>query len=67
MPDFDAVDAGEDIDAVGGEDAECAHVEIVEPGDVDEGGAARHVGDEEIGHDNRGYAEIDIVDEEEWK
>ena len=31
MPDFEAVDAGEDVDGVGGEDGDEGHVGVVEP------------------------------------
>ena len=35
LGDFDAVDAGEDVDAVGAEDGDGGHVGVVEPAEVD--------------------------------
>ena len=35
MRDFDAVDAGEDVDAIAGEDGDAGHVGVVEPAKVE--------------------------------
>ena len=36
LGDFDAVYAGEDVDAVGAENGNCGHVDIVEESEVEE-------------------------------
>lgn len=71
LANFDAVDAGVDVDAVGGEDGESGHVEVVEGAEVDEArvgvgyGCVGDVGEEEARDDDGGYAEVNVVDEQE--
>ena len=61
MRDFDAVDASEDVDAVGAEDSDGSHVGVVEPAYVNEG---TKVGFELDGHGDVGHAVVDEVDHE---
>lgn len=62
MGDFDAVYAREDVDAVGAEDGDGEHVEVVEEAELEQ---FAEVGAQGDGDHNVGYAEIDEVDDEE--
>lgn len=62
LGDFDAVDAGEHVDALGAEHGNAGHVEVVEGAEVEE---LAQVGLELDGDDDGGYVEVDEVDDEE--
>ena len=62
LGDFDAVDAGEHVDALGAEHGNAGHVEVVEGTEVEE---FAQIGLELDGDDDGGYVEVDEVDDEE--
>lgn len=61
MGDFDAVDAGEDVDAIGAEDGDGGHVEVVDPTKIDQ---STEIGFELDGNDHVGHAVVNEVDDE---
>lgn len=61
LRDFDAVDAGEDVDAVGAEDGDAGHVGVVDPTKIDQ---VAEVGFELDWDDYVGDAVVDEVDDE---
>lgn len=62
LGDFDAVDAGEHVDALGAEHGNAGHVEVVEGSEVEE---LTEIWLELDGDDDGGYVEVDEVDDEE--
>lgn len=61
LGDFDAVDAGEHVDALGAEHGDAGHVDVVEEAEVEE---LAEVGLELDGDDDGGDVEVDKVDDE---
>lgn len=60
MGNFDAIDAGENIDAVGAENGNGSHVDVVERAELEE---LAEIGLQGDGDDDLGDAEIDKVDD----
>ncbi|KAI9742933.1 MAG: hypothetical protein M1818_003663 [Claussenomyces sp. TS43310] len=60
---LDAVDAGEDVDAVGAEDGDAGHVGVVQVAEIEE---FAQVGSQRHGDDDAGDAKVDKVDDEDW-
>ena len=62
LGDFDAVDSREDVDAVGAEDGDAGHVDVVQRAEVEE---LAEVGLELDGDHDGGDAKVDKVDDEQ--
>ena len=62
LRDLDAVDAREDVDAVGGEDGDAGHVDVVQRAEVEEG---PQVGLQLERDDDGGHAKVDAVDDQQ--